>query len=356
MTKARRHCAMRCAPGRACCARTRPTGASSARSNRSSTKVGRSPSIWSMPRPACSTRWPRRSAQPQSSQRWRTMPVAVRTGRWPSSPTARARCVQCARTASRRYARIGNCGVSRGSSACGANRSPAQRSSTRPAAGGGRDGLALCSEPWCGRFAVPAWDFFPPRPAGADGAAPSRRWRGWTMSAWRGKGSAAMRAAAIAVVLLIGARAPASVEWGAPEQIPSPPQRSAWFPDVAIDSHGRVHVVYCVTDHVLMRQAAEQPHLQFEDIYYVRRGLAGWSTPLAIDARDRLHLLLDYRPQSTLDVYYRQASADDGFHTNGWQDAARRINPHGNSYNNDLVAIGDVLHAVVDDRVGPDSC
>jgi len=77
---------------------------------------------------------------------------------------------------------------------------------------------------------------------------------------------------------------------------------------------------------------------------------------LAIDARDRLHLLLDYRPQSTLDVYYRQASADDGFHTNGWQDAARRINPHGNSYNNDLVAIGDVLHAVVDDRVGPDSC
>jgi hypothetical protein len=179
-----------------------------------------------------------------------------------------------------------------------------------------------------------------------------------------------MRVAAIAVVLLIAARTPATIEWSAPEHIPSPPLRSAWFPDLAIDSHGRVHVVYCVTDHVLMQQTAGQPHRQFEDIYYARRDASGWSTPigigvpqqeiyrnaLAIDVHDRLHLLLDYRPQSSLDVYHRQASADDGFRTTGWQELARRINVHGNSYNNDLVAIGDVVHAVVDDRIGSEPC
>jgi hypothetical protein len=152
--------------------------------------------------------------------------------------------------------------------------------------------------------------------------------------------------------------APATVEWQAPERIPAPEELSAWFASPAVDSHGRVHVVWSDTAHRRSR-ATRTPS---EQLMYAVRESVGWSAPrpiaiaqyniyrqsLTVDAHDRLHLLFRYTPGGGLDLYYRQAQAEQGFTEGQWQ-RPRLVNFRWNTYAGDIAAHGDVLHMLFDD-------
>jgi hypothetical protein len=170
----------------------------------------------------------------------------------------------------------------------------------------------------------------------------------------------------VLLALVAAARpVPAAVVWEPPQRVPASEQHSAWFPTLGVDSRGRVHLLWSDTAH------GPQPGRptpikgnrgNHEQIAYAVRDADGWSEPrliaigqqpiyrqsLAVDARDRLHLLFRYSPGSGLDIYYRQALADEGFAPGDWG-RPRLVNFRWNAYAADIAVRGDTLHMVFDD-------
>jgi hypothetical protein len=151
-----------------------------------------------------------------------------------------------------------------------------------------------------------------------------------------------------------------TVRWEAPLRVPSPESTSSWFPDLAVDREGRVHVVWCET----AREAEDEPLLE-ESVYYAAWAGAQWSpandlvppdrditrNAIAVDDRDVLHLLFNHAAgpaDSLAGLYYKQAAADEAFSAAAWT-SPRLVNGRGFTYMSDLAVDGDTLHVVYDD-------
>src|SRR5262249_423340 len=129
---------------------------------------------------------------------------------------------------------------------------------------------------------------------------------------------------------------------------------------------GRVHVVWCESDHAAMNEAGTPGSgsglNRFETLSYSMWNGDQWTpahpvappqTPIVrnsivADEYDVLHLLFLYSPSTGYDLYYRQAPASEGFSLGGWT-APRLINTRWNSFGNDIATYGDTVHIVYDD-------
>lgn len=137
------------------------------------------------------------------------------------------------------------------------------------------------------------------------------------------------------------------------------PPEDAWFPDLAVDSVGRVHVVWCQT----RRATSASP--ESERAFYVVWDGESWSEPndivapnreivrnaIAVDKENRLHLVYRHRVRGmgSTGIYYTQADADSAWAAGAWS-PRHLVSGRARSYMADLDIDGDgVLHLIVDD-------
>jgi len=147
--------------------------------------------------------------------------------------------------------------------------------------------------------------------------------------------------------------------WTEPVNI-SQTSSPSWFPDLAVDSQGNVHVIWCETTDVEEGEYGEQ-------VFYSMWDGQTWSTPndivppspdivrnaITTDAFGNLHLLFGGSVYRTLSIYYTQASSDSGWLATSWS-TPRLMSINGNSYMADIaVDSKGVIHAVFDDRGDP---
>lgn len=152
------------------------------------------------------------------------------------------------------------------------------------------------------------------------------------------------------------------VQWGQATHIPSPEEASSWFPDLAVDQEGRVHVVWCETNHLGVQD--RDP----ESLYYSIWDGQQWSqandivppqqaiirTAIAVDGYGVLHLLFDHpaRPYG-FGLYYKQALAGEALSAATWT-SPRLVNGRRGTYMSDIAVHRDTLHIVYDDAGAED--
>lgn len=144
--------------------------------------------------------------------------------------------------------------------------------------------------------------------------------------------------------------------WTEPINV-SQTSNASWFPDLAVDTLGNVHVIWCETTH--LKGGSEK-----EQVYYSMWDGQAWSTPNdivppspdiirnAITADDfgNLHLLFGGSVYRDLSIYYMQAPYYSGWLTTAWS-SPRLISVNGASYMADMaVDSKGVIHAIFDDR------
>jgi hypothetical protein len=145
------------------------------------------------------------------------------------------------------------------------------------------------------------------------------------------------------------------VRWGLPITIPSPQGSSSWFPNLAVDSRGNVHFVWCET---YATENGEQ-----ESIYYSVWNGSQWSqyidivspaadirrNSFAIDKYDVLHLsYIDSYPNNPYRLGYTSVEAGRAFSAGNWS-PIYYLNERGQSYFNEIVSYEDSLHIVYED-------
>lgn len=149
----------------------------------------------------------------------------------------------------------------------------------------------------------------------------------------------------------------ADVVWDKAAQIPSPEETSSWFPDLAVDSQGHVHVVWNETDHFGLIGTN-----LIESVYYSTWDGKEWSqfndilppkpdiirNAITIDDYDTLHLSYGW-----LEMFYKRSRADQAFSAAAWT-APDLINSRHLTYQKDIAAYKDTIHIVYDDRGGGD--
>lgn len=146
----------------------------------------------------------------------------------------------------------------------------------------------------------------------------------------------------------------------------------AWFPDMAVDSQGRVHVVWCYTTRMM---EDEQPVTLAEEFFvrdmwlerlaYTAWDGDSWAAPndivppirviarnaIAVDSNDVLHLAYQDRIPGlgAVGIYHKSARADTAWSAPSWS-PRRLVSARGGSYATDLaVDSHGVLHLVFDD-------
>ena len=141
------------------------------------------------------------------------------------------------------------------------------------------------------------------------------------------------------------------------------PPEDAWFPDLAVDSAGRVHVVWCQTARY-SGQVEELDRLPERAFYTVWDGQS-WSAPndivapnreiirnaIALGSDDRLHLVYRHRIRGmgSTGIYHIQADAETAWDARAWS-SPHLVSGRGRSYMADLDIDRDgVLHLIVDD-------
>ena len=149
-----------------------------------------------------------------------------------------------------------------------------------------------------------------------------------------------------------------TLDWAAPINISNTPN-SSWFPDIAVDRAGNVHVVWCETTQ-LARGEGEQ-------ILYTRRDEQGWLAPNDLVARqpdirrnaiaigstgDLLMVFMDSRFRGW-SLFFSSAPAMEAWSAAAWS-PHRSVTAHGLNYMPDLAvdAIG-VIHLLFDDKGRP---
>jgi hypothetical protein len=155
------------------------------------------------------------------------------------------------------------------------------------------------------------------------------------------------------------AQEPTGVQWDPSMHIPSPEETSSWFPDLAVDSQGRVHVIWNQTDHqahiepgkpakderVFYSMWDGQQWLQYNDIIpYPDANII--RTAMAIDSHDILHLFFYFTPPYSL--FYKQAQAVEAFSAAAWT-TPHLVNTRSYTYWSDVGIYQDTLHVVYDD-------
>lgn len=157
------------------------------------------------------------------------------------------------------------------------------------------------------------------------------------------------------------------VVWEPSMRVPSPEETSSWFPDLAVDSEGRVHLVWCETNHKAMNYAQPGDDIdpsRFERVYYSMWDGQQWSpyndivppqqdiirNAIAVDRYDTLHLLFEFTPSVPgYGLYYKQASANAASSAAAWS-FPRLVNGRNFTYMGDIAVFQDTLHIVYDDR------
>lgn len=147
--------------------------------------------------------------------------------------------------------------------------------------------------------------------------------------------------------------------WTKPVNVSHTPN-SSWFPDLAVDSQGNVHVIWCETTH--LESGADK-----EQVFYSMWDGQAWSTPndivppsfdiirnaITTDAFGDLHVSFGGSVYRTLSIYYMQAPYHSGWSTTAWS-SPRLISLNGNSYISDIaVDSKGVIHVIFDDRGEP---
>jgi hypothetical protein len=154
-----------------------------------------------------------------------------------------------------------------------------------------------------------------------------------------------------------------STVWDAPMIVPSPEETSSWFPDLAVDSQGRVHVAWNETNHLGMNYAQPgdiidpetlekvfysvwdgQKWLPYNDIIPSQRDII--RQDMTIDSRDIIHLVYGW-----FNSYYKQAAVGEALSAAKWSEP-KLINSRRVTYMSDIEAYKDVLHLVYDDQGG----
>lgn len=135
----------------------------------------------------------------------------------------------------------------------------------------------------------------------------------------------------------------------------------SWFPDLAVDHAGNVHVVWC-DNTALKRQKAEQ-------VYYSRWNGQEWSAPndivppsveiirnaIAVDNSGYLHLLFGGSVINTLTTYYTRTPLESAWSAGLW--ASPHAISSSSSYMSDIaVDLQGTIHVVYDQHMRQPEC
>jgi hypothetical protein len=169
----------------------------------------------------------------------------------------------------------------------------------------------------------------------------------------------------LALLLVYGLPLPSgraqSNQWTEPVNISHTPN-SSWFPDLAVDSLGNIHAIWCETTHLEIGGEEEQ-------VYYGVRSGETWSVPsdivppsphinrsaIAIDTGNLLHLAFRYNTIGGPVIFYKNAPAGQARSAKTWS-VPHMISLNRNSYLSDLaIDSKGVLHLVFDDRGNEES-
>jgi hypothetical protein len=146
--------------------------------------------------------------------------------------------------------------------------------------------------------------------------------------------------------------------WDLPVKIPSPRESNSWFPNLAVDSKGNVHFVWCET--------FSNSEGELESIYYSMWNGRQWSqyvdivspapdirrNSLTIDHQDVLHLTYaDSLPNDPYRLAYSYVRANGAFSAGNWSPPIH-LNERGQTYFNELVSFEETLHLLYEDTGG----
>ena len=150
--------------------------------------------------------------------------------------------------------------------------------------------------------------------------------------------------------------------WTTPTVI-STPSEISWFPDLAVDPFGTVHVIWCLTTPLGGIRGLQ------EQVNYTHWGGESWSEPndivppsadivrnaIATDLSGNVHLLFGGSSYGSLTLYHRRAPLDKAWSAEAWS-APHRIN-QGISYMGDMAVDSQgVIHVVYDDTIFFEGC
>jgi hypothetical protein len=145
--------------------------------------------------------------------------------------------------------------------------------------------------------------------------------------------------------------------WTAPTVISAPPGFS-WFPDLAVDAFGSVHVVWCHTIPLERRRGLQ------EQVYYTHWNGENWSQPndivppsadivrnaITTDLAGNVHLLFGGSVYSGFGLYHQKAPVSESWSAAAWS-MPHHLN-QGASYMGDIgVDSRGVIHVVYDDTL-----
>jgi hypothetical protein len=147
------------------------------------------------------------------------------------------------------------------------------------------------------------------------------------------------------------------VQWQPPITVPTPLESNSWFPNLAVDSQGNVHIVWCET------YSADGSDFLYESIYYTMWNGNQFSqftdiaapireirrNSIAIDQNDYLHMsFIDSFPINPYRLGYRTVSTEDAFSANNWS-PVQHINDRGQSYMNEIAVFENSIHVLYED-------
>jgi hypothetical protein len=151
------------------------------------------------------------------------------------------------------------------------------------------------------------------------------------------------------------------VQWEPPMTVPTPLESNSWFPNLAVDSKGTVHIIWCET------YSPDATDFLYESIFYTTLNGNQWSqftdvaapireirrNSLTIDNNDILHMsFIDSFANNPYRLGYGSAPAENAFSTNNWSPVIH-INDRGQSYMNEIVVFENTIHVLYEDTGSP---
>ncbi len=160
-----------------------------------------------------------------------------------------------------------------------------------------------------------------------------------------------------------------SVTWDQPIRVPSPEDTNSWFPDLAVDSQGSVHIVWSESPTLAQSktQTLTGTNPVNESVYYSTWNGNTWTqyvdivapspairrSALAIDGHDTLHLLYGGSdPGQSLRLAYKSAEAAQAYSSANWSQPVY-LNDQGQSYMSDIAVQQNTIHILYEDTGQP---